>query len=116
MHLIEQRPWSEWSRSDECCLQHAGHDVEQVQDLYSMTFTVNYFLSACVDILHSCVYPELISLLADVSTRITAHGLKKHHKFIVDSPFIAVSSLMIRINVRHIIMQKVQQIMQRKYK
>ena len=33
--FLEQRPWSEWRRSDESCLQHTGHDIEQVQ-LYSM--------------------------------------------------------------------------------
>jgi hypothetical protein len=52
--------------------------------------TVNYFLSAVVDILHSCVYPELISLPADMSNRTKAHGPKEHHKLIVDSTFIPI--------------------------
>ena len=34
--FLEQRPWLEWRRSDESCLQHTGHDIEQVQQLYSM--------------------------------------------------------------------------------
>ncbi|CAF4668223.1 unnamed protein product [Rotaria sp. Silwood1] len=32
----KQRPWSEWQRSDESCVQHTGLDVEQVQELYDM--------------------------------------------------------------------------------
>ncbi|CAF2941950.1 unnamed protein product [Rotaria sp. Silwood2] len=140
----EQRPWSEWSRSDESYLQHTGHDVEQVQHLYSMCeqpfvnycrhrnqedpnsnitpylspmnllvvtlwylkhyhseryiaaefdlsrSRVNYFLSTVVDILHCCVYPELVSLPADMSNRTAAHGPEEHHKLIVDSNFIAI--------------------------
>ncbi|CAF2715941.1 unnamed protein product [Rotaria sp. Silwood2] len=31
-----QRPWSEWKRTDTSCIQHTGQDVEQVQELYSM--------------------------------------------------------------------------------
>ncbi|CAF1380456.1 unnamed protein product [Rotaria sordida] len=31
-----QRPWSEWKRTDASCIQHTGHDVEQVHELYSM--------------------------------------------------------------------------------
>jgi hypothetical protein len=34
--FLEQRPWSEWGRTNESCLQHTGHDTEQVQQLYSM--------------------------------------------------------------------------------
>ncbi|CAF4522245.1 unnamed protein product [Rotaria sp. Silwood2] len=51
---------------------------------------VNYFLSAVVDILHSCVYPELISLPADMTNRRTPHGHEQNHKLIVDSTFIAI--------------------------
>ncbi|CAF1634522.1 unnamed protein product, partial [Didymodactylos carnosus] len=32
----KQRPWSAWSRTNESCVQHTGHDIEQVQELYSM--------------------------------------------------------------------------------
>ncbi|CAF3155201.1 unnamed protein product [Rotaria sp. Silwood2] len=53
--------------------------------------TVNYLLSEVVDILHSCVYPELISLSGDMSNRTTPHGPEEHHKLIVDSTFIAIS-------------------------
>ncbi len=51
---------------------------------------VNYFLSAVVDILHSCVYPAFVSLPADLSNRRTPHGPQQHHKLIVDSTFIAI--------------------------
>ncbi|CAF1553370.1 unnamed protein product [Rotaria sp. Silwood1] len=139
-----QRPWSEWKRTDASCIQHTGHDVEQVQELYSMceeplinycshrkklhwdnnntsylspmnllvvtlwylkhyhseryiaselNFSqqaVNYCLSAVVDILHSCVYPALVSLPADLANRRTPHGPQQHHKLIVDSTFIAI--------------------------
>ncbi|CAF0908432.1 unnamed protein product [Rotaria sordida] len=139
-----QRPWSEWKRTDASCIQHTGHDVEQVQELYSMceeslvnycshrnklhwnnTNTsylssmnllvvtlwylkhyhseryiaselnlsqqvVNYFLSAVVDILYSCVYQAFLSLPADLVNRRTPHGPQQHHKLIVDSTFIAI--------------------------
>jgi hypothetical protein len=52
--------------------------------------TVYYFLSSVPDILHTCVYPELISLPADMSNRTTAHGPEEHHKLIVDSTFIVI--------------------------
>ncbi|CAF3091904.1 unnamed protein product [Rotaria sp. Silwood2] len=51
---------------------------------------VNYFLSAVVDILHSCVYPAFVSLLADLSNRRTPHGPQQYRKLIVDSSFIAI--------------------------
>lgn len=34
--FLGQRPWSDWGRSDASCLQHTGHDIDQVQQLYSM--------------------------------------------------------------------------------
>lgn len=51
---------------------------------------VNYFLAAVLDILHSCIYPELISLPADLASRRTPHGPEREHKLIVDSTFIAI--------------------------
>ena len=42
--------------------------------------TVNYLLPEIVDILHSCIYPQLISLPADMSTRTTAHEPEEFHK------------------------------------
>jgi hypothetical protein len=53
--------------------------------------TLKYFLSAVVDILHTCVYLELISLPADIANRITVHGSRQHHKSIVDLTFITIS-------------------------
>lgn len=143
-YITDQRPWSDWSRSNNSCKQHTGHDIEQVQRIYNMceqslieyctnrkqqytqssnvTFlspmnllavtlwylkhyhtelyiatelqfhqsTVNYFLSAVIDILYSCVYPELISLPADMRDETTIHGPEQYHKLIVDSTFIAI--------------------------
>ena len=43
-----------------------------------------------MDILHSCVYPELISIPTNLSTSKTPHGPQQHHKLIVDSTFIAI--------------------------
>ncbi|CAF3001569.1 unnamed protein product [Rotaria sp. Silwood2] len=51
---------------------------------------VNYLLSTVVDILHSCVYPELISIPTNLSSGKTPHGPQQHHKLIVDSTFIAI--------------------------
>ncbi|CAF4300808.1 unnamed protein product, partial [Rotaria sordida] len=51
---------------------------------------VNYFLSAIVDILHTCVYPELISLPVDLASRRTPHEPERQHKLIVDLTFIAI--------------------------
>ncbi|CAF4951647.1 unnamed protein product [Rotaria sp. Silwood1] len=139
-----QRPWSEWQRSDESCVQHTGLDVEQVQELYDMCeeplkkyclhrheqqtditdrsylspmnllvvtlwylkhyhskryistelnlgqSTVKYFLTEVLDILHSCVYQELVSLPADLASRRSKHGPQQHHKLIVDSISIAI--------------------------
>ncbi|CAF0802221.1 unnamed protein product [Rotaria sordida] len=51
---------------------------------------VNYFLSSTLDILHSCIYPELISLPVDLSSRRTPHGPERQHKLIIDSTFIAI--------------------------
>ncbi|CAF2804411.1 unnamed protein product [Rotaria sp. Silwood2] len=52
--------------------------------------TVSYFLSSVLDILHFYVYPELISLPADIANTRTPHGPEQSHKLIVDSTFIAV--------------------------
>ncbi|CAF4402163.1 unnamed protein product [Rotaria sp. Silwood2] len=123
----EQRPWSEWRRTNASCLQHTDHDVEQVQELYSMceqllmnycshknhqltnsattsylspmnTLVVtlwylkrhhseryialelnlsqqaaNYLLSTVVNILHSCLHPDLISIPANISSSRTPY-------------------------------------------
>ena len=144
LYIIEQRPWSEWRRTNESCVQHTGLDVEQIQELYSMCeqplmdycshknyrhtnsintsylspmnllavtlwylkhyhseryiaaelnldrSTVNYFLPEILDILHSCAYPQLISLPTDMSNRTTVHGPEEHHKLIVHSTCIAI--------------------------
>ncbi|CAF1158057.1 unnamed protein product [Rotaria sordida] len=140
----KQCPWSEWRRTNKSCIQHTGHDVEQIQQLYSMCeesliryrshrkekhkddiitpylspmnvlvvtlwhlkhyhseqyisteinlgrSTVNYFLTEVIDISHSCIYPELISLPVNVANNRTPHGPERHHKLIVDSTFIVI--------------------------
>ncbi|CAF2990154.1 unnamed protein product, partial [Rotaria sp. Silwood2] len=139
-----QHPWSEWGHTNESCLQHTGHDIEQVQQLYSIceqllidycyhrnkeypnstnaTYlspmnllvvtlwylkhyhaeryiatelyldpsTVHRMLSKVVDILHSSVYPGLVSLPANMTDKNIKHGTEEHHKLIVDSTFIAI--------------------------
>ncbi|CAF3080347.1 unnamed protein product, partial [Rotaria sp. Silwood2] len=119
--IVKQRPWSEWKRTDESCIQHTGHDIEQIQQLYSMceesliryrshtkeqhaddniipylspinlpvATLCNYFLTEVINILHACVYPELISLPVNMASKRTPHGPEQHHKLIVDSTFIA---------------------------
>jgi len=52
--------------------------------------TINYFLTEVVDILHSCIYQELVSLPANLSSKTAKHGPQKHHKLIVDSTCIAI--------------------------
>ncbi|CAF4936614.1 unnamed protein product, partial [Rotaria sp. Silwood1] len=140
----EQRPWSEWSGTNQSCVQHTGNDIEQVHQLYSMCeqslinycmhrtkqqsdnvntislspmnllvvtlwylkhyhseryiatevysspSTIHRILTDVVDILHSCVYEELVSLPIDMDSRHTAHGPEEHHKLIVDTTSIAV--------------------------
>ncbi|CAF4827017.1 unnamed protein product, partial [Rotaria sp. Silwood2] len=49
----------------------------------------NYFLTEVINILHACVYPELISLPVNMASKRTPHGPEQHHKLIVDSTFIA---------------------------
>ncbi|CAF4011899.1 unnamed protein product [Rotaria sordida] len=70
-HFVEQRPWSEWRRTNESCIQHTGHDIEQVEQLYSMC-------------------EQSLSLPADIASSVSKHGPEEHHKLIVDSTFIAI--------------------------
>ncbi|CAF1368771.1 unnamed protein product [Rotaria sordida] len=139
----EQRPWFEWSLSNNSCIQHTGHDIEQVRQLYNLceqslieycanrkqrttstnipylspinllsvtlwylkhyhseryiatelSFgqkTVNYFLSAVIDILYSCICPKLVVLPDNMDDETTIHGPEQYHKLIVDSTFIAI--------------------------
>lgn len=52
--------------------------------------TINYLLSEVVDILHCCIYQELVSLLDNLSSRTAKHGPQQQHKLIVDSTCIAI--------------------------
>ncbi|CAF3788300.1 unnamed protein product [Rotaria sp. Silwood1] len=52
--------------------------------------TVNCFLTEIIDILHSCVYPELISLPVNMASKRKPHGSERHHKLMVHSTFIAI--------------------------
>ncbi|CAF1543075.1 unnamed protein product [Adineta ricciae] len=59
-------------------------------ELNSSPSTVNAFLREVIDILHSCVYPEFISLPVNFASKRTPHGPQRHHKLIVDSTCIAI--------------------------
>ena len=52
--------------------------------------TVKYFLTEVLDMLHSCVYQELVSLPADLASRRSKHGPHQHHKLIIDSTPITI--------------------------
>ena len=57
---------------------------------YRIQFDSAYSLSSVLDILHSCVYLEFISLPTNISNKTTPHGPEEYHKLIVDSTFIAI--------------------------
>ena len=71
-------------------LKHYHSERYIASELNISQQAVNYLLSAVVDILHSCVYPELISIPANLSSRRTPHGPQQYHKLIVDSTCIAI--------------------------
>jgi hypothetical protein len=71
-------------------LKHYHSEPYIASELNISQQAVNYFLSAVVDILHSCVYPAFVSLPADLANRRTPHGPEQDHKLIVDSTFIAI--------------------------
>ena len=59
-------------------------------ELYLSPSTVHAFLGEVIDILHSCIYPELISLPVNLASERTPHGPEQHHQLIVDSTCIAI--------------------------
>ncbi|CAF1390118.1 unnamed protein product, partial [Rotaria sordida] len=71
-------------------LKHYHSERYIASELNLNRSTVNYFLSEVVNILHACVYPELISIPADIGNRRTPHEPQQHHKLIVDSTCIAI--------------------------
>ncbi len=71
-------------------LKHYHSEQYIATELNLNRSTVNYFLSEIVDILHLCVYPELISIPADIDNRTTVHGPQQHHKRIVDTNCIGI--------------------------
>ncbi|CAF4044763.1 unnamed protein product [Rotaria sp. Silwood1] len=71
-------------------LKHYHSERYIASELNFSQQTVNYCLSAVVDILHSCVYPAFVYLPADLANRRTPHGPQQHQKLIVDSTFIAI--------------------------
>ncbi|CAF1070386.1 unnamed protein product [Rotaria sordida] len=71
-------------------LKHYHSERYIASELNVSQQAVNYLLSTVVDILHSCVYPELISIPANISSSRTPHGPQQYHKLIVDSTFIAI--------------------------
>ena len=71
-------------------LKHYHSERHIASELNLIQSAVNYFLSAVMDILHSCVYSELISLPANMASKRTPHGHGQNHKLIVDSTAIAI--------------------------
>lgn len=51
---------------------------------------VIYFLLAVVDVLHCCVYPELILFSSGLANNRTPYKPEGHHELLVDSTFIAI--------------------------
>ena len=71
-------------------LKHYHSERYIASELNMSQQAVNYLLSAVVDILHSCVYPEITSIPANLSSRRTPHGAQEYQKLIVDSTCIAI--------------------------
>ncbi|CAF4307586.1 unnamed protein product, partial [Rotaria sordida] len=56
----------------------------------TLWYLKHYRSEQIINILHSCVYRELISFPADIAKRRTSHGPEQNHKLIVDSTVIAI--------------------------
>ncbi|CAF3663992.1 unnamed protein product [Rotaria sordida] len=67
---------------------HSEHYISTELNLGQST--VKYFLTEVLDILHSCVYQELVSLPVDLASRRSKHGPQQQYKLIVDSTSIAI--------------------------
>ena len=71
-------------------LKHYHRELSIATEVNLTQQVVNYFLSSIPDILHFCVYPELISLPVHLAIRRIIHEPKRQHKLIVDSTFVAI--------------------------
>ncbi|CAF5104661.1 unnamed protein product, partial [Rotaria sp. Silwood1] len=71
-----QRPWSEWKHTDASCIEHTGHDVEQVQELYS-----------------TCEEPLIVQVACDFRHRIV-HVSECYHGSIHDITILRESGLL----------------------
>ncbi|CAF1468216.1 unnamed protein product [Rotaria sordida] len=71
-------------------LKHYHSERYIASELNLSQQVVNYLLSTVVNILHSCVYPEVILIPANISSSRTPHEPQQYHKLIVDSTFIAI--------------------------
>jgi len=71
-------------------LKHYHSERYIAAEVHLSPSTIHHILTEIVDILHACVYPDLVSLPADMDSRNTAHGPEEHYKLIVDSTAIAV--------------------------
>ncbi|CAF2788213.1 unnamed protein product [Rotaria sp. Silwood2] len=71
-------------------LKHYHSECYIATELNLAQKTVDYLLLSVLNILHTCVYSELISLPADMSNRTTTQGPEEHHKLIANSTFIAI--------------------------
>jgi len=74
-------------------LKHYHTERYIAAEVHLSPSTVHNILIEVVDILHSCVYPNLVSLPADMDSRNTPHGPEEYHKLIVDSTSIAIPQL-----------------------
>ncbi len=71
-------------------LKHYHSERYIAAELHFNQPTVNYFLSAIIDILYHCVYPRLVVFPDDIDDDDTVHGPEQYHKLIVDSTCIAI--------------------------
>ncbi|CAF3140860.1 unnamed protein product [Rotaria sp. Silwood2] len=71
-------------------LKHYHSERYIAAELHFSQTTVNYFLSAMIDILYRCVYQKLVVLPDDMDDEDTTHGPEQYHKLIVDSTCIPI--------------------------
>ncbi|CAF1298484.1 unnamed protein product [Rotaria sordida] len=75
---VDQRPWSEWSRSNDSCIQHTGHDIEQVQLLYNMC--EQSLIEYCTNRKQQCSSSTKMPYLSPINLlSITLWYLKHYH-------------------------------------
>ncbi len=90
LNILDQRPWSEWKRTNTSCIQHTGHDVEQLEELYSL----------CEEpLINYCAHRD--KLLAGSTSGVTTlgpTGAQPHHR--VFQPHHPIKSLQLNHTTR----------------